>query len=104
MTLLDPWPGVAGTNNVVQVINAQPGVRVFFCYGEERGRTNIPGCPDMGLSILNAKVASSAIADDAGSAKAVISVPDMFEQQALYLQAISRPDCIKTGRLRFVFD
>lgn len=102
--LLDPldegfavWsitPCTAGVENVIEVVNAEPGSIVHLVFGLKReGAIPVSGCPEAFVEIRNPRLIGRARADANGRAEFRAFVPEQVARKTFVLQAIDRTAC-----------
>lgn len=88
-----PSPGVAGEVNEIVVRGAKPGKLVIFGAGATAGALPLPGCPGVGLGVVDLKRAGRAVADASGVARFSRRVPARFAGRTVLLQAVDASTC-----------
>ena len=102
-TLNGVSPGVANTRNYFDISGATPGGLSHVVYGFASGTTNIPGACAEVVSIRNAKVAGTTVADAAGLAVFDTWVPAAASGLTVYIQALEWAQCQVTNVLVHTF-
>ncbi len=95
MTLADPTPGRAGTNNTLSLTGVTPGATVRFYYSLRGGGTLIPGCASRVNALQLAKPIwiATATADGNGEASITRTVPRIARGQTILFQAAVQGEC-----------
>ncbi len=95
MTLADPTPGRAGTNNTLRLTGVTPGATVRFYYSLRGGGTLIPGCASRVNALQLAKPIwiATAAADGNGEASITRTVPRIARGQTILFQAVVQGEC-----------
>ncbi len=95
MSLEQPSPGTAGTDNTITVSEITPGARVTFLYSRHGGGTRIPGCDlqQNALQLDNPTVIGTAIANGNGVATITRPVPLIARGQTILFQAVVQNEC-----------
>ncbi len=100
---MQPQPGVAGVMNTIEVRHATPDVRNFVVYGYAPGHAPVPNCNAI-VSIANAQIAGSAVADAEGIAVVSGFAPLEFSGKTVYFQSYEPETCTLSNLIRFTFE
>lgn len=104
LVLFEPVPGVAGHVNVMEASGGTPGAIVYFVAGFDDGRTAVPGCPDVALSILHPTVIGKDEVGEDGGARLERLVPERLAGELLFFQAVEPHTCRVSNAFGFVFE
>lgn len=88
-----PIPGLAGRQNVLRAVGAEPNKRVYFIYGFASGRGEVPGCPGLFVDIAQPILAGFTDANAEGEALLVRNVPASAAGAKIIFQAVQRNSC-----------
>lgn len=93
-TLLEPTPGVAGTNNCIDWLSATPFSNVAIVYGFAQGSTPVGGaCPGLFMDIANPGLAGIFDSGPTGEGLECGTIPAGLSGRVMYFQAIDLTGC-----------
>lgn len=90
----NPDVGITDDRNIIHVRAASSGATIEIYAGKKNGKTNVPGCSDLKLSIANAELVGTAVADSEGKADVIIfSISHDISEGQLWLQGVDKDNC-----------
>ncbi len=93
IVLVRPIPGVAGQSNRIDAYGLVPGARTQFTYSFTPGRTNVPSCPGVYLSMDSPKTAGRVNADQSGHAALNVFIPSSVPNRVVLIQCLDKSEC-----------
>lgn len=99
LRMLPLEPGIAGTDNLVQVTDAGPYTLLSLAYSTVSGATDVPGCFGVQVMLIQPKIFASATTDLNGYASLTRFVPPPASGLTVYLQVLEAKTCAPSNLL-----
>lgn len=93
LSLVGPFPGVAGEDNTFGASGATPGETVRIIAGTEAGLLDIPGCPGTTIDFANPRLLGTAVANLDGNAALTVAVPLEAAGKTAGFYAVEQSNC-----------
>lgn len=96
-------PGIAGKDNLIEVIDAGPYEILSFAYSQAIGATDVPGCFGVQVMLVQPKIFASATTDLNGHVSFFRTVPLNASGLTIHIQVLEAGTCAPSNLLTTVF-